>query len=83
MSNFYFTFTMDQGGGWAVVKANNIHDAIRMFQIAHPHPNGDDYVNCAFYYTEEDFKNTTMYKNRKANFDRGEVEVISLNVKRS
>ncbi|MBR2080040.1 MAG: hypothetical protein IKM36_03590 [Oscillospiraceae bacterium] len=60
---FYFTFgdCDDQPycGGWSVVEADTLIQAVAAFNAYHPTP---DLVRCAMIYTETEFKKTEMYK---------------------
>lgn len=66
MKNFYFTFgtciKQPFRGGWIIVKADHINDAIKIFNLYFPNNLRPDQINCADVYSEEDFKNTRMYK---------------------
>ena len=64
MQKFYFTYGTDCDhpfkGGWTEVEAEDLTQAIRLFQVVHqdtPHK----CLNCAFVYDEESFKKTSMY----------------------
>ena len=62
---FYFTFGTDERfpfcGGWVEVLAKNLREAQKIFgQHYHSRP-GSILLNCAFCYTEEEFKKTPMY----------------------
>lgn len=48
-------------GGWTEVIADTKEQAIALFNIVHK-PRTSNIVNCAFIYTEDEFKNTTMYE---------------------
>ena len=65
MNNYYFTFGCDPifpfEGGWAKVKANTKEEAIEKFDSHYPRIN-KNIINCAFIYTEEQFKRTRMYE---------------------
>ena len=57
MENFYFTFGSDDGypygaDEYVMVKANNLNEAISLFKTVHPNRN-NGCVNCAFWYSEE------------------------------
>ena len=66
MKDFFFTFGRDKRypcqGGWVNVKAPDINTAIAVFKLYYPHPEDDNTLNCADYYTEEQFMETEMYK---------------------
>lgn len=57
MSKFYFTYGTDPNypyrGGWTEVEAPSLGAAIEIFQQYHPDRPGTGCVNCAFYYTQE------------------------------
>ena len=59
---FYFTFgsseTQPFYGGWVEVVADGREAAIEKFQARFP--NHGDYVNCAFIYSEDEWKHTGM-----------------------
>lgn len=66
---YYFTF--GQGGtqvfnrGWVRINASTLPEAVEKFKARY----GDramvgNFVNCAFMYTEEDFKLSIMYENQ-------------------
>jgi len=63
MANFYFTYgTSSQfpfRRGWTRVEAENLDQAIEAFRAIHPDRN-PGLINCAFYYTEEQFKGSIM-----------------------
>src|SRR5574344_1218486 len=74
MEKFYFTFGCDEkqihDGGLIVIEANNYYEAREKFVEKY----GIDKDGClpfAFQYTEEQFKQTSMYKRGK-NFNHGE-----------
>ena len=77
---FYFTYgTSEQypfQGGWTVVTANDLKSAIQLFRIFHPDIN-DGILNCADYYTREQFIETDMFKN-KDNLGSGCNECIDI-----
>jgi len=71
MKKFYFTFgvgdTSDTGmaysGGYVIVKAHNIKQAIQKFQKRFPHREQEQnpkLVNCSFWYTKDEWRKTTM-----------------------
>ena len=64
INNFYFTFGTDEAfpfqGGWVIVKAPDMMTARQIFMLYFPSVSG--YLNCAFVYSEEEFKKTKMYK---------------------
>lgn len=65
MPKFYFTYGTDPDypfqGGWTEIEAPDADIAKDIFSVVHPdrHPG---ILNCAFGYTEEEFKTTGMYK---------------------
>lgn len=77
MREYYFTFGSNEThpfmGGWAVVHAQTMSDAINKFCEVHPKTT-DGFINCALIYYESDFKATKMYTN--GNFGKFEQEVI-------
>ena len=78
MKNFYFTYGTEGHpfyGGWSIIAAPDINTAIAVFQLFHPNKHGDC-LNCSSYYTEEQFRNTGMWKH--GNFGARLHEVISL-----
>ncbi len=66
MENYYFTFgsssTYPFQDGWITIKAPDMHLASEMFKSTYPNPYDEDMLNCAFVYSEEEFKETEMYK---------------------
>lgn len=78
MSNFYFTYGIEGHpfvGGWTMVGANDAEQACALFRAVHPDKT-EGVLNCAFVYSEEDFKKTTMMK--AGNFGHGCREIIRL-----
>lgn len=78
LKEFYFTYgTCGQPylGGWTVVLAENLKQAIAVFRIFHPDEN-EGLINCADFYDEAQFKETQMY--REGNFGAFCHERISL-----
>ena len=60
MPNFYFTFGSNPAypfgrDDYVKVTAPNLGEAVRLFQEHHPNRPGSNLVNCAFWYTEEEF----------------------------
>ena len=80
MAKYYYTYSSDGEqpfiGGWTEVEAVNHQAANKLFRIVHPDKT-PGILNCAFVYTEEQFKQTGMYM--CGNFDRFCVERLSLN----
>ena len=75
---FYFTYGTDGQpfyGGWSEVVADDQGKAIKAYTAYHPMKNG--LLNCCTVYSEEAFRNTSMYKNGK-NFGFGLQERITL-----
>jgi hypothetical protein len=62
---FYFTYgtseTQPFYGGWTEVIAEDFDQAIERFYTKHPMKT-PGIINCAFMYTEEEFKKTDMFK---------------------
>lgn len=81
MADFYFTYGSDERypfyGGWTRITAPSINVALSIF--ASIHPNRDNCLNCADYYTENEFKQTEMYK-AQDNRGYGEQEHIVLDI---
>lgn len=77
---FYFTYgsweSYPYHHGWTEVSAPTRKIAIMLFRAYHPHPEGDNYINCANIYTEKEFINTEIYLNGNGGFF--EVEVIDV-----
>lgn len=61
-------------GGWTEVVAESQQEALRIFTDRHPLVDG--LVPCARIYTEDEFKETVMYKSGK-NFGKGCVERLT------
>lgn len=65
MNKFYFTFgpslTFPFQNGWVEVQAPTKKAAIQVFNAYYPERH-EGCVNCAFIYTEEEFKKTIMYQ---------------------
>ena len=65
MRSYYFTFGNDSSqpfyGGWIIVKAKNMECAEEIFKLYFPCAKNDETVNCAFVYSEWEFKKTKMY----------------------
>lgn len=84
---FYFTFGSDAAfpfpGGWVEVLAGDMDEARDTFRSHFPSRDGRPFLNCAFVYTEEQFKATVMYETGTsmghgcwAEIDGEEVRVI-------
>lgn len=64
LKEFYFTYGRSGqpfSGGWTIVLAEDLKQAIEVFRIFHPDKN-DGMIDCADFYSEENFKETEMYK---------------------
>ena len=60
MNNYYFTFGSDEKypygrNDYVLVQAENLQQAIHLFQAVHPNRPDSIFVNCAFFYEEEQF----------------------------
>lgn len=68
MKNYYFTFgtspSFPYQNGWVLVQAPNRQAAIQIFSAYYP-AKYELLVNCSFIYTEEEFKETIMYRDRE------------------
>lgn len=66
MKRFYFTFVGDGSqpyeNGWIEILARDIKQAAYVFRKIYPNPLDDEYLNCADYFTEEQF-----WKSKKCN----------------
>lgn len=64
MQKFYFTYgpseTMPYHGGWTEIEAPNEDIARHMFKAIHPAEDYNMPLRCAFVYSEEHWKTTTM-----------------------
>ena len=80
-NKYYFTYgtseSMPYKGGWTEVHADNINQAVALFDAVHPRKS--EFVNCSSIYTEEQFIKTSMFIEND-NFGAGCREIISLNV---
>lgn len=67
MQKFYFTFgsspTFPFENGWITINADCKSDACKYFTELYPNPKDKDIINCAFIYSEDEFKETIMYEN--------------------
>lgn len=65
MAKFYFTYgTSEQypfRGGWSEIHAPDLCAATQIFKAYHPNPYGDCVLNCADYYTEEEFHENDIF----------------------
>ena len=77
MPDFYFTYGTSKvfpfRGGWTRVTAPSINVALSAFVAVHP--NIYNSINCANYYTEDEFLKTSMVK--EGNYGAFEHEHIS------
>lgn len=60
MANFYFTFGSNPAfpygrDDFVQVVADDIREAVTIFRHHHPNRPGSNLVNCAFWYTEDEF----------------------------
>ena len=66
MQKTYFTFgtsqTFPYQNGWIEIEAPSQTKACEYFKNKYPHPTKPDILNCSFIYSEEEFKNTIMFK---------------------
>ena len=79
MNNYYFTYGSEGHpfkGGWTRVRCESLDIAIKIFKLYHPNKEGFCCLNCSDYYTEEQFRKTSMYKN--GNFGEFTHEIIEL-----
>lgn len=68
MPKFYFTYGTDPAypfqGGWTEIEAPDQNMAAELFRAVHPgKPRGQDILNCAAVYPEDDSKATKMFHN--------------------
>lgn len=65
MQRFYFTYGTDERfpfyRGWTEVVAPDKETACAVFRCYHPNRPGSDALNCAWIYSEEEFKKTCMF----------------------
>lgn len=83
MNSYYFTFGSDPlfpygRGSYVVVAAPCLEDAISLFKLVHPNRPGSNLLNCAAYYTENQF---SEFRDRYYK-DVQPSEVISLQIKK-
>lgn len=80
MAKYYYTYDLSGEqpfiGGWTEVEAVSRPAADKLFTMVHPDKT-PGILNCAFVYTEEQFKRTVMPI--LSNFGRFCVERLSLN----
>lgn len=66
MKRFYFTYGTDARfpffRGWTEVVAPDKEAACAVFQCYHPNRPDSAALNCAWIYTEEEFRKTCMYR---------------------
>ena len=66
MPKFYFTYGTSESfpykGGWTEVEAPDMRTAIAVFRLVHP-DSSENTINCAFYYTEEEFNQDGCFAN--------------------
>lgn len=78
LRTYYFTYGDDPEqpfcGGWTEVRARNMSEAVCLFREKHPdkliskEAGYFGLLNCAFVYTEDQFKDTTMYTDGNRGF---------------
>ena len=83
-NKYYFTFGSDplypyDRNDYVVVEAADIGKAIALFQLVHPNRPNSGCVNCAAYYSEEEF-NTFREKYYPGIFPK---EIISLRIQKN
>ena len=78
-NRYYFTLGTNEGfpfhGGWVEVVAHDLDEAIERYAKFFPPRELNGFVNCAFMYPEEQFKDTSMAK-RGENMGHGCWAVI-------
>lgn len=66
MKKFYFTFGTDPEypfrGGWVEVEARTLKEAVGVFKALYPNRPDSNLLNCADWYTEDEFLETDMYQ---------------------
>lgn len=66
MKKFYFTYGTDLKypfqGGWSLIYAPDLRSAQQIFKAVHPNREGSDCLNCADYYTAEQFMQTDAFR---------------------
>lgn len=79
----YFTYgtseRMPFKGGWSIVEGETYEQCLALYKLVHKQPD-PDCINCAFIYTEEEFKETIMYK--EGNLGHKTWEIIRLDITR-
>ncbi len=77
MENFYFTYGTSSDFpffcGWTTIKAESREMAAEAFRKVHPNPKDPSTLNCAFMYSEEEFRNSSMGR-KNSNMGHGEWE---------
>ena len=85
MGIYYFTHSIEAGGGWTKVVLSGVGDRYEFelseFDLACEaysffHPRKDGFVDCAFIYDAEEFNSSGMRQN--GNAGRGCIETITL-----
>lgn len=65
MEKFYFTYGTDLKypfqGGWSLIYAPDLRSAQQIFKAIHPNREGSDCLNCADFYTAEQFVQTDAF----------------------
>lgn len=77
MAKFYFTYGSEGyafKGGWTVVEAESLNQAIGAFRVCHGNED-EDCIPCAHYYTEGEFEHTKLRE--KGNLGAFEWERIN------
>lgn len=68
MNTTYFTFgsssTFPYQNGWVEITAKNQKEACEYFRKLYPHPKHPECLNCAFVYSEQEFQNTSMFRDQ-------------------
>ena len=85
MQKYYFTYGTAEHfpfkGGWSVIEGELTEiQARKIFRTIHPDIH-ENVLNCAFVYTEDEFKNTEMWKNGD-NLGNGEMERIEIKIEK-
>ena len=81
MPKFYFTYGIGEEqpykGGWTEVVAPSLRVACRLFRAVHPGVYSGP-LKCSDVYTEDEFKNTRMFKDGNGNFGKFCQEIIKV-----
>lgn len=76
----YFTYGQSENqpyqGGWSIVEGESYEQCVAIFRAVHPDKSPGT-INCAFIYTEEEFKKTVMYEHN-SNMGASIQEIIGL-----